>query len=59
MDEGWNTFTDPYGNTQNGGEGQKDVWGSGAGKGKEPNSPSSSRGTRDSAQTTSEENPFR
>jgi len=60
MDEGWNTFTNPYGNNQGerAGDGQKGVWGTGQ-KGKEPNSPSSSRGTRDSAQTSSEENPFK
>jgi hypothetical protein len=59
IDEGWNTFSNPYSaenRTEGRGEkgGETDQWG----KGKEPNSPSSSRGTRDSAQTV-EENPFR
>lgn len=53
MEEGWNTFQDSEINDRSG---------DGSGKGKEHrigvDSPTSSRGTRDSAQTT-EENPFR
>ena len=53
MEEGWNTFQDPE---------NHDRVGNGSGKGKDSRigveSPTSSRGTRDSAQTT-EENPFR
>jgi hypothetical protein len=59
MEKGWNTFQNPESN---------DRTGSGNGNGKEGwkgkdirigvESPTSSRGTRDSAQTT-EENPFR
>ena len=53
MEEGWNTFQDPEINDRSG---------DGSGKGKDigfgVESPTSSRGTRDSAQTT-EENPFR
>jgi hypothetical protein len=54
MEEGWNTFQNPEPSNDRGG---KEVW-----KGKDirigVESPTSSRGTRDSAQTT-EENPFR
>jgi hypothetical protein len=56
IEEGWNTFLNPYESGVGKGE-RKEVWG--GVKGKEPNSPTSSRGTRDSAQTSSEENPFR
>ena len=59
MEEGWNTFQNPEANDRGGhmnGNG-KEGW-----KGKDirigVESPTSSRGTRDSAQTT-EENPFR
>jgi hypothetical protein len=61
MEEGWNTFQNPESNDRSG-------HGNGNGNGKEGwkgkdirigvESPTSSRGTRDSAQTT-EENPFR
>jgi hypothetical protein len=62
MEEGWNTFTEPHGNDRDrdrvsGNGSEKEGW-----KGKDirigVDSPTSSRGTRDSAQTT-EENPFR
>ena len=63
MEEGWNTFQNPDSNDRTGSEN-----GNGNGSGKEGwkgknirigvESPTSSRGTRDSAQTT-EENPFR
>jgi hypothetical protein len=59
MEEGWNTFQNPESNDRSGtgNEGGKEGW-----KGKDirigVESPTSSRGTRDSAQTT-EENPFR
>jgi hypothetical protein len=59
MDEGWNTFSEPHieGYKASGNGNGKEVW-----KGKDIrtgiDSPTSSRGTRDSAQTT-EENPFR
>jgi hypothetical protein len=61
MEEGWNTFQNPESNDRvgngNGNGGGKEGW-----KGKDirigVESPTSSRGTRDSAQTT-EENPFR
>jgi hypothetical protein len=62
MEEGWNTFTEPHGND---GERDRDRMGGNwkeGWKGKDirigVESPTSSRGTRDSAQTT-EENPFR
>jgi hypothetical protein len=62
MEEGWNTFSEPHGNDRD----RDRVSGNGSGKegwkGKDirigVESPTSSRGTRDSAQTT-EENPFR
>jgi len=57
MEEGWNTFQDPESNDRSGSGSGKESW-----KGKDirigVDSPTSSRGTRDSAQTT-EENPFR
>lgn len=59
MEEGWNTFQEPDINDRNRGVGSgKESW-----KGKDVRggveSPTSSRGTRDSAQTSLEENPFR
>ena len=59
MEEGWNTFQHRDSGDGNGRrDAGKDVW-----KGRtiegSVNSPTSSRGTRDSAQTSSEENPFR
>jgi hypothetical protein len=57
MEEGWNTFQNPESNDRSGSGNGKEGW-----KGKDirigVDSPTSSRGTRDSAQTT-EENPFR
>ena len=57
MEEGWNTFQNPESNDRGGVGSGKEGW-----KGKDirigVESPTSSRGTRDSAQTT-EENPFR